>query len=86
MTPANRAYWDHRTYRFDAQAPTLEPSPSDLALSVVSRQLIGNWLAIPAGDGLTYWAFATEAGRQHFLDAYPQATILATKAIFGQPT
>lgn len=81
------AWWQvmKAAYPYHAQAPTLDPSPSDFALSKTARHGGFDWGVIPAGDSLSYWAFSTRAARDAFLAAYPSATELAAAAVFGNP-
>lgn len=74
----NAHYWSTKRveYPFHAQAPTFEPSPTDFAVSETARHNDFNWIAVPAGDGQSYWGFDTAAGRDAFLAAYPNAKLL----------
>lgn len=86
MTPLNRAYWIAHAadYPYHAEAPTLEPGPGAMALSQLPRQKgFGGWVAIPAGDGLTWWGFEHEASRDAFLAAYPEANLIGVEAVFA---
>lgn len=89
MTDARRRdnidYWRQLApiFPFHAQAPTLDPSPTDVIFKEPSA--LGYFIVTPMGSGLSYWGFETAKGRDAFLAAYPQATELATEAVFGNP-
>lgn len=83
-----RAWWDSKkgAYPFHAQAPMMEPTPTDVALALGGDiHGYGYFVAAPVGDGLAYWGFKTAAGRDAFLERFPQATELTAEAVFGNP-
>jgi hypothetical protein len=60
----------------------MEPTPSDVARTF-DPDAIGNFIAVPAGDGQTWWGFETELGRAAFLATFVKATELSGEAVFG---
>lgn len=72
----NAHYWSTKKleFPFHAQAPTLEPSPTDVAKQFEAEPLY--FLAVPMGDETTYWGFERAADRAEFFAAYPNAKLL----------